>query len=242
MSPLNREELVELGMSVPTGSLTQWALDQLTATRGRESRLELRGVGASDLAELRRLIDTVEKGHRELGDAETLPPPEGALAERLRVEALGYWREAKWIARIAFAGDPDILAKFRTGVQTGLLLKNLMGELVSTTALLREHSLSLARYGATEAFIGRGAGLVTKLRDAKATMDAACRDLSPAATQQFHDKGLLYDRTRTLVRIGRLEFHRDPSEASDFNFTLVHRDRGVSLRPRLNSSRSSRRR
>jgi hypothetical protein len=213
-------------------------LDQLTATRGRESRLELRGVSAADLTELRRLLDTVERGHGELGDAQTLPPPEGALAERLRVEALGYWREAKWMARIAFSADPDLLAKFRTGVQTGLLLGNLIAELDSMMALLREHSSSLGRYGATEVFIARGQSLVSRLREAKVAMEVACKELSPAARQQFHDKGLLYDRTRMLVRIGRLEFHRDPTQAADFNFTLVRRDRGVSLRPRLKSSRS----
>jgi len=238
MSAMIREEFVELGLSVPTSYLTQWASDQIAATKGRESRLELRGVSPADLSELRSLIEAVGKGHQELGDSHALPPPEGALAERIRVEALGYWREAKRMARVAFATNPDLLAKFRTGVQTGLLIMNLVRELESMIALLRENASGMSRFGVSDAFIARGEALVARLREVKASMDAACRDLPPAAIQQFHDKGLLYDRTRMLVRVGRLEFHLDPVQAANFNFTLVRRDRGLSSRPRLKNSRS----
>ncbi len=46
MSPLLRADFVELGLSVPTDYLTKWASDQVAATKGRESRLEMRGIGA----------------------------------------------------------------------------------------------------------------------------------------------------------------------------------------------------
>ncbi len=237
MTALDREEFVELGLSVPTDFLTQWASNQLAAAKGREPRLELRGLSPSYLSELQHLIEQVGRAHLELGDRQALPPPEGALAERLRAEAFAYWREAKQIARVAFAGDPDNLAKFRTGVETGLLIMNLVRELESMLVLLREHAGALARFGVSEAFLGRGASVVARLRAAKMEMDAACRDLPPTALQQFHDKGVLYDRTRMLVRVGRLEFHLDPEQASQFNFKLVRRDRGVSTRPRLKKAR-----
>jgi hypothetical protein len=237
MSPIIREEFVELGLSIPTDFLTKWATEQVAASQGRESRLELRGVSAGYLSELRNLIEVVGKGHKGLGDEQELPPAAGALAERIRVEALGYWREAKRMAHVAFATDPDTLAKFRTGVQTGLLIMNLVRELESMIALLREHASGMARFGLSDAFIDRGVALVARLRTVKTDMDAACRELPPAAVQQFHDKGLLYDRTRMLVRVGRLEFHLDPRESSQFNFTLVRRDRGVSTSPRARKSR-----
>lgn len=238
MNAMVREEFVELGLSVPTDFLTQWASNQVAAAKGRESRLELRGLGPAYLSDLRTLIDQVGKGHEGLGGGQALPPPEGALAERLRAEAFEYWREAKRIARVAFASDPDKLARFRTGVETGLLIMNLVRELESMLVLLREYGATLARFGATEAFIVRGDSLVVRLRAAKAEMDAACRELPPAVLQQFHDKGVLYDRTRLLVRVGRLEFHLDPEQSSQFNFKLVRRRRGVSMRPRLKGSRS----
>src|SRR6185295_2847878 len=210
MNAMVREEFVELGLSVPTDFLTQWASSQIDAAKGRESRLELRGLNPSYLTDLRELVERVGRGHEGLGGGQALPPPEGQMAERLRAEALEYWREAKRIARVAFASDPDNLARFRTGVQTGLLIMNLVRELESMLVLLREHSGVLARFGANEDFIGKGASLVLRLRAAKTEMDAACRELPPAALQQFHDKGVLYDRTRQLVRVGRLEFHLDP--------------------------------
>jgi hypothetical protein len=53
----------------------------------------------------------------------------------------------------------------------------------------------------------------------------ACRALPAPQAQQCHDKGLLYDLTRKLVRVGRLEFALDPASAADFNFTDVRQGR-----------------
>jgi hypothetical protein len=237
MSPLLREDFVELGLSVPTDYLTKWASDQVAATKGRESRLELRGIGAEYLAELRELISVVARQQKELGESHEFPPQAVALAERIRVEALSYWREAKRLAQAAFASEPDVLAKFRTGVQTGLLILNLVRELESTVSLLREHSSQLSRLGASEAFIARGEFLVKRLKEVKVHLDSACRELPETAARQYHDKGVLYDRTRLLVRIGRLEFLLDPTQSAEFNFTLVRRDRGTSSRPNLKASR-----
>src|SRR5258705_6691266 len=47
MSALNREEFIELGVSIPTSFVTEWASGQVAATKGRESRLEMRGVNAA---------------------------------------------------------------------------------------------------------------------------------------------------------------------------------------------------
>src|SRR5688500_10589944 len=103
MNPLLREELIELGVSVPTKVLTDWASCQLAATKGRESRLELRGVNAAYLSGIRDLIEVVQRGHLELGESHDLPPREAALAERIRVDSLRYWTDAKRMVKIAFA-------------------------------------------------------------------------------------------------------------------------------------------
>jgi len=241
MSNLSREEFIELGVSIPTGFVTKWASGQIAATKGRESRLELRGVTSAYLAGIRDLHDLVERQQRELGEAHELPPEAAALAERIRAEAMGYWREAKKLASVAFATQPDTLAKFRTGVQTGLLIMNLDLEIESTVGLLREHSASFTPLGADASFITRGELLVTRLKQAKAQLDETCRHLPPTVAQQAHDKGLLYDLTRKLVRVGRLEFTGEPDQVSAFNFSLVRRERGVSSAPRLSKAKSDKR-
>lgn len=226
MSGLLRDELIELGVSVPTAYLTEWASGQVEATKGREQRLAARGFDAACLAEIRELICSVERRQGELGTAQGPLPKTTELTEQVRVEALGYWREAKAMARAAFATQPDLLATFRTGVQTGLLLMNLVRELESTIARLREHQARLAPLGVSEDFIARGERLIARLKDVKSGLDAACRDLPATAAAQCHDKGLLYDRTRRLVRIGRLEYRAEPELASSFNFSRVRAARG----------------
>lgn len=223
MNALSREDFIELGVSIPSGTLLEWATGQLAAAKGNEARLEARGVNGAGLGAIRDLAARVEKREKDLSDA---PPPSVASARRLRDEALAYWREAKLMAKAEFGTRPDMLARFRPGVQTGLLLANLTKELESVVALLREHAPQLAGLGGTEAFIARGAALIGKLKEAKADLDAACRALPAASAEHCHDKGLLYDRTRKLVRTGRLAFLRDPERASEFNFTAIRQERG----------------
>jgi hypothetical protein len=237
MSPLSREEHIELGVSIPSDTLVDWVNGQIAATKGRESRLQTRGVSGATLAAIRDLATLVETRRKELGEAQELPPQPVALAQRIREEAMGYWREAKLMANIEFATQPDVLAKFRTGVRTGMLLGALATEIESTIALLREHAARLSGLGGTDAFIARGEQLVGRLKDVKGNVDVACRALPPAVSQQCHDKGLLYDLTRKLVRVGRLEFMLDPEQAAHFNFTAIRRIRGVSTRPELKKAK-----
>jgi hypothetical protein len=236
MSPLSREDLIELGVSFPTRSLTAWTWEQLAATKGRETRLQTRGMSAAHLSGIRDLVAIVEKRQQELGESHELPPQVVALAQRLREEALGYWREAKQMARVEFGAQPDLLARFRPGVRTGLLIATLIRELETAVPLLREHSAQLEALGANAAFIERGELLIGRLKEVKLQLDAACRALPTPVDQQCHDKGLLYDLTRKLVRVGRLEFMLDPEQAAHFNFTGVRHERGVSTKPRLKNS------
>lgn len=233
MSDLSPEEFIELGVSTPISNLIKWAASQVSATQGRESRLGLRGLNAERLSDIRDLTVRVENRSKELGQSHDLPSEQVALAERIRVDAFGYWREAKRLVSVAFAAHPDVLATFRTGVQTGLLIRHLVKELESMIPLMRQHSARLAPVGAGEAFVTRGELLLARLKEAKTRLDAACKELPPAVAQLCQDKGLLYHLTRNLVRVGRLEFALEPDEAAHFNFNQVRRERGVSTRPRL---------
>jgi len=238
MSVLSREDFIELGLSTPTSVLVDWATGQMSATKGRESRLGIRGVTPANLSDIRDLTVLVGDRQREIGTAHALPPEPAAVAERLRAEALAYWRQAKRFAGVAFATQPDILAKFRTGVRTGLLITHLVKELESMIPLMREHSARFSPLGAGESFVTRGELLVARLKEAKSRLDASCKELPPTVAQLCHDKGLLYDLTRHLVRVGRLEFTLEPEQSSLFNFKQVRRDRGVSTGPRLKKAKA----
>src|SRR6185295_9831565 len=147
----------------PSDSLTEWVTGQLAATKGKESRLQARGMTDAGLATIRDLRASVDKSGKEVGETAALPPQAVALAQRIREEASAYWREAKQMAKAEFGTQPDLLAKFRTGVQTGLLIANLTKELESMVALLREHSAQLSGVGGNEAFIARGESLIARL-------------------------------------------------------------------------------
>jgi hypothetical protein len=224
MSQPSREECIELGLSVPTGPLIGWATDQLAAARGREERLECRGVATPFLKELKTLIGMVADLQNTLGKEKTSLPPEAAQSHRIREEALAYWQEAKQILKIEFGTCPEIQVKCRLGVRTGRLLGNLCREMECVVSVLREHSPQLGWLGVDEDFIKAGDALIGKLMEAQAKLDRACKALLPAFAELCCQKGKLYDLCRKLVRIGQLEFLHEPEQAAAFNYSLLRRE------------------
>lgn len=217
---LSTEELIELGASLPTDSLTEWASGQLAATKGRESRLQSRGVATVHLTGMQDLLGLIGK-RQEMPENSRQPSEAAAFARGIRDEALQYRREVMQIAQVEFGTAPDLIAKFRTGVRTGRLILPLKRELETLVGLLREHASQLGALGATEGFIARGDHLIGKLQEVKEGLDAASKALPPPAAQQCRDKGLLFDLIRNLVQVGRLEFAEDPEQAAAFRFIKV---------------------
>jgi len=224
MSQLSREECIELGLSVPTGPLIGWATEQLAAVKGREERLECRGITAPFLKEVKILIGTVAELQNTLGKEKASLPPVVAELQRIREEACAYWQEAKQIVKIEFGTCPEIQVQCRPGVRTGRLLANLCREMECVVAVLRQHSPQLSWLGVDEAFLNAGDALIRKLKDAQAKLDSACKALSPALADQCCEKGKLYDLCRKLVRIGQLEFLHEPEQAAAFSYTLLRKE------------------
>lgn len=224
MSQPSREECIELGLSVPTAPLIGWATEQLAVAKGRQERLECRGITAPFLKEVKTLIGTVAELENTLGKEKGSIPPEVAQAQGIREEACAYKGEAKQIVKIEFGTCPEIQAQCRPGVRTGRLLANLCREMECVVAMLREHSPQLGWLGVDEAFIHTGEGLIGKLREAQAKLGSACKALSPALAELCCEKGKLYDLCRKLVRIGQLEFLHEPEQASAFNYTLLRKE------------------
>jgi hypothetical protein len=224
MSALSREECIELGVSIPTVPLTAWAVDQLAAARGREERLQHRGILPSYLMQMQILIGTITATQVTLPREQAMPPREVVDAQRIREEAFAYWQEAKQIVKVEFGSNPDMLVKFRLGVRTGRLIANLTRELDCIVSLLGAHSAQLGWLGVTETFQKVGEVLIGKLKEAQVKLDAACKALPPALAEQCFQKGRLYDLTRKLVRIGQLEFLREPEQSAAFNYSVFRRE------------------
>jgi len=224
MSQLSREECIELGLSVPTVPLIGWATEQLAVAKGREARLESRGITVPFLQEIKLLIGMVAELHNTLVKEKKALPPEVARAQRIREEAYAYWQEAKQIVKIEFGTCPEIQVRCRLGVRNGRLLANLTREMECVVAVLKEHSDQLSWLGADEAFLNAGGELIGKLKEAQAKLDAASKALSPALAEQSFEKGRLYDLTRKLVRIGKLEYLHEPEQAAAFNYTLLRKE------------------
>jgi len=224
MSQLSRQECIELGLSVPTVPLIGWATEQLAVAKGREARLECRGISSPFLKEIKLLIGTVAELQSTLTKEKASLPTEVAQSQRIREEAYAYWKEAKQILKIEFGTCPEIQVRSRLGVRTGRLLANLCREMECVVAVLREQAPQLCWLGVDEAFINAGDGLIGKLKEAQAKLDSASRTLSPALEEQCCEKGKLYDLTRKLVRIGQLEYLHEPEQAAAFNYTLLRKE------------------
>jgi len=125
MSQLAREECMELGLSVSTVPLMEWANEQLSVAKGRLPRLEGRGVTAPFLKELKSLIGTVGELEKTLGKEIALLPQKVALSQSIREEASAYLQEAKQIVKIEFGTRPEIQIKSRTC--SGSMRRNLPG-------------------------------------------------------------------------------------------------------------------
>ena len=224
MSLLSREECVELGLSVYTNPLIVWATVQLAAAKGRQGRLERRGVTAAFLKEIKVLVGKIAELESTLVKQGATLPQETTQSQRIREEASAYWQEAKQILKIEFGTCPEIQVRSRLGVRTGRLLANLCREMECVVAVLKEHSPQLSWLGVDEAFLHAGVVLIGKLKEARSTLGSACKALSPALAEQCCDKGRLYDMTRKLVLIGQLEFLHEPEQAAAFNYDVLRRE------------------
>jgi hypothetical protein len=227
MNQLSSEECIELGLSVPTGPLIGWVTEQLTAIKGREERLECRGVTAPFIKELKALVGKVAQLQISLGKEKSSLPPEVAQSQHLREEASAYLQEAKQIVKIEFGTCPDVQAQCRPGVRTGRLLAHLCQEMECIVSALREHSRQLGWLGVDEEFLNAGNALIGRLKEAQAKLASASKAMSPQLLEQCSEKGKLYDLCRKLVRIGQLEFMDEPEQAAAFNYTLLRKE----LRP-----------
>lgn len=220
---LSREELIDLGQSVPTELLAEWVGAQRAVARRAAERLEARGVRKPFLAEIDTLLRTVEKLEGEQERGKKILPEATDRLETIRDAALDWYREVRDVAKVEFGADPHVLARFRTGVRIGGSTPKLIAEFEFLLPLLREHRTQLAWLGVTEGFVKKGDALLGQLREADAAQESLRKALSPKTAELNEQKGRLYELSRKLVRIGRLEFRREPQQAAQFNYEILRR-------------------
>lgn len=239
MDKLSWEELIELGLSVPTRRLIEWSREQYALAASKKERLLRRGVTPLFLAEVGVLVDSVQKHHSQMGGEAEKPAPDLQAIERIRRDAVSYWEEVKQIAKIEFGTDPEALARFRIGVRTGPSIGRLSAEIERQVSLLREYSKELNWLGVNVELVQKGEALVSMLREALGKVHSACRTLPSPVLELCEEKGRLYTLTRKLVRIGRLEFMREPELAAAFNYDTLRMDRPVYSPARAKPERAS---
>lgn len=220
---LSRSEFIGLGAEFPTQALIEWAgvLSKLGARHA--GRLVKRGATPAYLGEIDRLADSVAKleTQQEIGKKDSPAATRGV--EEIRAEAVDWWREARESAKVEFGTDPDQLSRFRTGVRVGGSTPLLVREIRFLLPVLSANLEQLAWLGVDEAFVKRGEMLAGKLHDADLAQEEARKTLPPKTAELLLDKGKLYDLVRKLVRLGRLEFRKEPETASQFNYEIVRR-------------------
>jgi len=84
-----------------------------------------------------------------------------------------------------------------------------------------------------------GEVLIGNLKVAQSRLDSVCKALPPALAEHCFRKGRLYDLTRKLVRIGQLEFLREPEQAAAFNYSVLRRELRAGSEVRVKSVKTA---
>lgn len=222
---LSREEYIEIGAAYPTDRVVEWAGALTKLARQNLERLGRRGVTPAFLGDIEAGVRTVREleGRQERGKKEL--PASTADVERARRETLDWWGEARQIVKVEFGGDPDAQARFRTGVKIGHSTPKLAREIEFLLPLLRRHREQIEWLGMNDEFLRRGEEALGRLREADAKQETTRKTLPAQTAELYFRKGQVYDQVRKLVRIGRLEFAREPERAKAFAYEVLRRGR-----------------
>ncbi len=223
--PLSREETMVLGGKIASQTLTEWsgAMHAIAAKKENAPRLTKRGVAPAFLEEILKLTTSVPKLEttQEVGKKDG--PVSTESVERIMDDGFDWRREVLESVKVEFGTDPDRMARFRTGVHVGGSTSLLVREIRFLVPVLRDYAAQLAWLGLNAAFLERGTMLADAIEAANTEQEATVKALPPKTAELYLAKGQLYDLTRKLVRLGRLEFRKEPELARQFTYEIVRR-------------------
>ncbi len=220
---MTRVQMIALGETIPSATLTEWSKAIHGLAVKYLARLSKRGATPGFLGEIEKLNVEVPKLEttQEVGKKDLSASTDDV--ERDRDDAYDLWREARESAKVEFGTEPDALARFRTGVHVGGSAPLLVSEIRFLVPVLRATLAQLGWLGLNEEFVKRGEALADKLEASNTIQEVTRKGLPPKTAELYLNRGRLYDLTRKLVRIGRLEFRKEPEMAKLFNYEIVRR-------------------
>ncbi|MBI2933915.1 MAG: hypothetical protein HYY16_19900 [Planctomycetes bacterium] len=230
-----REELIHIGERFTVQSLLDWSGQVVQAARQDLARFKARGITETTLRDIETAREQLKKlSAAPVGDRHEASPL--AIARREAVEAALEWREeVKGLAEAIFDSEPDVLARFRTGVKVSRSLFKLVREVGFIVGVLREHLAAFAAVGGPS-LLKRGEETLKRLEEAQQRIPEE-RSQAPAPLAELcHAQGILYTRTRFVARIAQVEFHRDPERLARYGYAPVRQpaENTSNVRPRAN--------
>ncbi|MBI2900484.1 MAG: hypothetical protein HYY17_09880 [Planctomycetes bacterium] len=218
-----RAELVTIGERFNTDSLLEWSGQIAQAAKQDLARLKGRGLTEKLLAEIETSREEVRKlnlaQEKEKKDVSTL-----AIPRRAAIAAGLDWREeVRGLSDAVFDSEPDIQARFRTGVKASHSIPKLITEIGLLIGAAREHLPALKGVGADAALIARGEKILRDLQEVQKRQTSEKAQSSGAGVDLFHAQGVLYTRSRFVVRIAQVEFRKDPNLIGKYSYAALRR-------------------
>ncbi len=219
----DRNELIGIGERFHTDSILEWSGLIGQAARQDLPRLKQRGIAEKLLAEIEDARQEVTKlnvaQEGEKKDLSTL-----VVSRRAALQTGLDWREeVKGLAEAVFDSDPAALARFRTGVKVSQSLPKLLMEVGILLGAVREHLPAFKGVGADETLLKRGQAAYQALDEAQRKLGEE-KSQTPAKTAElFHAQGVLYTRTRFVVRIAQVEFRKEEALLGRYAYASLRR-------------------
>lgn len=218
---LSRSEAIHMGSRLSSENLTKWARTICARARVDFERLKKRGVSEDFLKTTEAICAEVDELEAKIKIAKEAVPDAAAELEKAHENALAWRKQAMMMAQVEFGTDPEMLARFRVGVNVGESVPKLVRELEVLLPLIRQFIRNLSWLGCAELFLSTGETLAKTLKELDARQEAARNALPPETAEFYFKKGQLYDLARKLVGIGRLEFADEPERAGKYGFELM---------------------
>lgn len=219
----DRNELINIGDRFNTDSILEWSGQIAQAARQDLLRLKQRGITEKLLVDNESArqevakLNVVQEGEKK--DVSTL-----TYARRAAVESAIDWREeVKGLATAVFDSEPALLARFRTGVRASHSLPKLLMEVGILLGAVREHLAAFRGVGADETLLKRGQAAYQGLEEAQRKQGEEKSQTPVKTADLFHAQGILYTRTRFVVRIAQVEFRKEPAQLGRYSYAPLRR-------------------
>lgn len=218
-----REELIDIGVRINTPQLIQWAGVVVKLARRDAGKLSNRGITADFLNQLDNLRKEVQSLEKQQKIARGISLKYTAQQDEVFKNAAAWRREVRELAKVAFEGEPDVLAEFRSGVKVWRSVPKLLGELSRLIELCKKYSSDLSPLGMTPERVKEGEALLEQLRTVDQEQEKARKDIPATTLELSEKKARLYQGVRRIVRLARVELGTEEASKRGYNYDIMRR-------------------